>query len=186
MTRLAETLLPLIASDEDDAVAKIEPLLAQFHQDIQQGYLTMMAAKIGIDEPEQGDAQLINDLLAIMEKQKLDYTQTFTALTKVLNKNEIEAPLTDMLNEWLPRWYARIEPFKAAAHTLMVSTNPVVIPRNHHVEALLASCQENGDLTALDKFLAVLRQPYTEITDTKHYQDAPVEGDKSYHTYCGT
>jgi uncharacterized protein YdiU (UPF0061 family) len=186
MTRLAETLLPLIASDEDDAVAKIEPLLAQFHQDIQQGYLTMMAAKIGIDEPEQGDAQLINDLLAIMEKQKLDYTQTFTALTKVLNKNEIEAPLTDMLNEWLPRWYARIEPFKAAAHTLMVSTNPVVIPRNHHVEALLASCQENGDLTALDKFLAVLRQPYTEVNDTKHYQDAPVEGDKSYHTYCGT
>jgi uncharacterized protein YdiU (UPF0061 family) len=68
----------------------------------------------------------------------------------------------------------------------MVSTNPVVIPRNHHVEALLASCQENGDLTALDKFLAVLRQPYTEVNDTKHYQDAPVEGDKSYHTYCGT
>jgi uncharacterized protein YdiU (UPF0061 family) len=186
MTRLAETLLPLVASDEDDAVAKIEPLLAQFYQDIQQGYLTMMAAKIGIDEPEEGDAQLINDLLALMQKQKLDYTQTFTALTNALNKSEIEAPLTDILNEWLPLWYARIEPFKAAAQTLMVSTNPIVIPRNHHVEALLASCQENGDLTVLDKFLAVLRQPYTEITDTKHYQDAPVDGDKSYHTYCGT
>ena len=186
MTRLAETLLPLVASDEDEAVAKIEPLLTQFHQDLQQGNLIMMAAKIGIDEPEQGDAQLINDLLAIMQKQKLDYTQTFAALTYSLNKRQIEEPIIEALNEWLPRWHTRIEPFKTAAHQLMVSTNPVVIPRNHHVEALLDACQETGDLTALNKFLAVLRQPYTETPETKNYQDAPVDGDTNYHTYCGT
>ena len=186
MTRLAETLLPLVASDEDEAVEKIEPLLTQFHQDLQQGNLIMMAAKIGIDDPEQGDAQLINDLLAIMQKQKLDYTQTFAALTHSLNKSQIEENIIDALNEWLPRWNTRIEPFKAAAHQLMVKTNPMVIPRNHHVEALLDACQETGDLTALNKFLAVLRQPYTETQDTKHYQDSPVDGDKNYHTYCGT
>ena len=186
MTRLAETLLPLVDSDEDEAVEKIEPLLTQFHQDIQQGYLTMMAAKIGIDEPAEGDGKLINDLIAIMKTQKLDYTQTFVSLTNSLTTSPIEESLTDVLSEWLPRWNARIESFKAAAHTLMVSNNPVVIPRNHHVEALLDSCQETGDLAALNKFLAVLRQPYTDITDTKNYQDAPVDGDKNYHTYCGT
>ncbi|MEY8197640.1 MAG: YdiU family protein [Colwellia sp.] len=186
MTRLAETLLPLVDSDEDEAVEKIEPLLTQFHQDIQQGYLTMMAAKIGIDEPAEGDGKLINDLIAIMKTQKLDYTQTFVSLTNSLTTSPIEESLTDVLSEWLPRWNARIESFKAAAHTLMVSNNPVVIPRNHHVEVLLDSCQETGDLAALNKFLAVLRQPYTEITDTKNYQDAPVDGDKNYHTYCGT
>lgn len=190
MTRLAETLLPLVDSDEDDAVEKIEPLLTQFHQDLQQGYLTMMAAKLGIDGPAAGDGKLINDLITLMKEQKLDYTQTFTALTASLtdslNGSPIEKPLTDVLNEWLPRWNTRIEPFKTAAHQLMMSTNPVVIPRNHHVEALLDSCQETGDLTALTKFLAVLRQPYTEIADTKDYQDGPVDGDKNYHTYCGT
>jgi len=192
MTRLAETLLPLVDSDEDDAVEKIEPLLTQFHQDLQQGYMTMMAAKIGIDEPAEGDGKLINDLITLMKDRKLDYTQTFVSLTASLthdstnSDNAIEASLAELLKEWLPRWYTRIESFKAAAHTLMVSSNPVVIPRNHHVEALLESCQETGDLIALNKFLAVLRQPYTEITETKNYQDAPVDGDNNYHTYCGT
>lgn len=192
MTRLAETLLPLVDSDEDDAVEKIEPLLTQFHQDLQQGYLAMMAAKIGIDEPAEGDGKLINDLITLMKDNKLDYTQTFVSLTASLthdstdSDNAIEASLAEELNDWLPRWNTRIALFKAAAHTLMVASNPVVIPRNHHVEALLESCQETGDLTSLTKFLAVLRQPYTEVTDTKNYQDAPVDGDKDYHTYCGT
>ena len=194
MTRLAETLLALVDSDEDNAVAKIQPLLKQFHQDLEQGYLTMMAAKIGIADAKQEDGQLINDLLAIMQKKKLDYTQTFAALTATLtisstdlaSKSQVEESLMGVLNEWLPRWSARIEPFKAAAQALMVRSNPIVIPRNHDVEALLDACQESGDLTALHKFLAVLRQPYTETADTKHYQDAPVDGDKSYYTYCGT
>jgi uncharacterized protein YdiU (UPF0061 family) len=192
MTRLAETLLPLVDSDEDDAVEKIEPLLAQFHQDLQQGYLTMMAAKVGIDEPAEGDGKLINDLITLMKEHKLDYTQTFTSLTASLAHDAtdsiiaIEASLVEVLNEWLPRWNTRIASFKAAAHTLMGASNPVVIPRNHHVEALLESCQETGDLTSLNKFLAVLRQPYTEIAETKNYQDAPLDGDKDYHTFCGT
>lgn len=192
MTRLAETLLPLVDSDEDDAVEKIEPLLTQFHQDLQQGYLTMMAAKVGIDEPAEGDGKLINDLITLMKEHKLDYTQTFTSLTASLAHDAtgsiiaIEASLVEVLNEWLPRWNTRIASFKAAADTLMGASNPVVIPRNHHVEALLESCQETGDLTSLNKFLAVLRQPYTEIAETKNYQDAPLDGDKDYHTFCGT
>lgn len=190
MTRLAETLLPLLAGDEDEKVAQLQPLLAQFHQDFEQGYLYMMAAKIGIEEPEQGDGKLINDLIAILKERKLDYTKTFAALTVTLtdsaDQNPIEESLADALSEWLPRWNSRIEPFKTAAHKLMASNNPVVIPRNHHVEALLETCQETDDLTALHEFLAVLRQPYTTLADTVKYQDSPADGDKNYHTFCGT
>ncbi|KGJ95482.1 protein adenylyltransferase SelO [Colwellia psychrerythraea] len=194
MTRLAETLLPLVDGDEDEAIEKIEPLLTQFHQDLQQGYLSMMARKIGIDEPAEGDGKLINDLITLMKDHKLDYTQTFVFLTASLtyssteqdNVSGIEVLIVEALKNWLPQWNNRIGSFKKAAHTVMMKSNPVVIPRNHHVEALLESCQETGELTALNKFLAVLRQPYTETPDTKNYQDAPVDGDKDYHTYCGT
>lgn len=202
MTRLAETLLPLIDSDEDAAVAQLQPLLAQFHQDFEENYLRMMAVKIGIDEPEQGDGKLISELIAIMQKNSMDYTQTFTSLTDALsdtlseelndeqrdslNGSPIEGPLLSLLSEWLPRWQTRIAGFKTAAHELMVSNNPVVIPRNHHVEAILANTQATGDLTALHEFLAVLRQPYTRLDNTEKYQDSPVDGDESYHTFCGT
>jgi uncharacterized protein YdiU (UPF0061 family) len=202
MTRLAETLLPLIDSDEDVAVAQLQPLLAQFHQDFEENYLRMMAVKIGIDQPEQGDGKLISELIAIMQKNSMDYTKTFTSLTDVLsdvlndaqsdslNGSLVEGPLLSILSEWLPSWQQRIARFKTAAHALMVSNNPVVIPRNHHVEAILASTQasyqEKGDLTALHQFLAVLRQPYTRLDNTEKYQDSPADGDENYHTFCGT
>jgi len=68
----------------------------------------------------------------------------------------------------------------------MAKTNPLVIPRNHHVEAILASTQATGDLTALHDFLAVLQQPYEKTDNTHVYQDAPSDGDENYHTFCGT
>jgi uncharacterized protein YdiU (UPF0061 family) len=72
----------------------------------------------------------------------------------------------------------------------MSKSNPLVIPRNHHVEAVLASSQasyqEERDLSALDDFLGVLKQPYTQLANTVNYQDAPSDGDENYHTFCGT
>lgn len=194
MTKLAETLIPLVDSDEDAAVEKLQPLLAQFHQNFEQGYLQMMAAKIGIDEPQQGDGKLISELIALMQNNSLDYTKTFTALTasltESLKNSAIVEPLLSVLSEWLPRWQVRLGECKVSAHHLMASNNPVVIPRNHHVEAILttsqASYQEKGDLTALHDFLAVLRQPYTTLDDTKKYQDSPADDDENYHTFCGT
>jgi uncharacterized protein YdiU (UPF0061 family) len=61
-----------------------------------------------------------------------------------------------------------------------------VIPRNHHVEAILATSQETGNLSALNEFLKVVRQPYVNLSNTKDYQDSPADGDINYHTFCGT
>ena len=84
---------------------------------------------------------------------------------------------------WLERWYTRVSKDIPAAKALMAKTNPLVIPRNHHVEAILASSQETGDLSALNGFLKVLRQPYDNLAKTKDYQDSPADGDINYHTF---
>ncbi len=190
MTRLAEALLPLVDNNEKNAIAKIEPLLAEFHANLEHEYLAMMAAKLGIGDLKPGDAKLINDLLGYMQSKSIDYTQMFTQLTSSLEDehiaNQLEAQLSKPLNGWLTRWYNRIAENKVAAYKLMVKNNPVVIPRNHHVEAILLSVQENGDIELLDEFLSVLRQPYTVLAQTHKYQDAPVDSDSNYHTFCGT
>jgi uncharacterized protein YdiU (UPF0061 family) len=72
------------------------------------------------------------------------------------------------------------------AKALMQTNNPVVIPRNHHVESVLKACEETGNTQAADDFLAVLRSPYNEIANTIHYQDVPVDDDRNYRTFCGT
>ncbi|WP_057832501.1 protein adenylyltransferase SelO [Colwellia sp. TT2012] len=212
MARLADCLLPLIDEDEDIASAKLAPLLQQFTDDFKQGYFIMMANKLGIAELEDTDHELINDFLGIMAEKKLDYSQSFVTLAENLSQEEVNKVITqvkspakgqsaqasadeagqaqDKWQQWLKRWYIRISADVSGAKDLMAKTNPLVIPRNHHVEAILAtsqaSYQKNGDLSDLNNFLAVLQQPYTQLDDTHNYQDAPSDGDENYHTFCGT
>ncbi|MCJ8295844.1 MAG: YdiU family protein [Colwellia sp.] len=204
MARLADCLLPLIDEDEDIALAKITPLLQQFANDLQYRYFEMMVNKLGINELSDGDIDLVNDLLGIMAEMKLDYTQSFVTLAGNLNQAEVDNVLAqqsaedgvddeaeqDKWQQWLSRWYVRIATDVSGAKDLMAKTNPLVIPRNHHVEAILAtsqtSYQENADLSDLNNFLAVVQQPYTQLDNTHNYQDAPSDGDENYHTFCGT
>jgi len=190
MTRLAETLLPLLSDDQEQAIEKVEPLLAKFHQNLMRGYFVMMANKIGIETLIDNDDDLITDLIELLEAEKLDYTQTFVKLTYAAKNNENHHELKASLGSWFEQWQQRISLDKDAAFQLMRKNNPLVIPRNHHVEVILASSQasyeEKGDLSALHDFLAVLKQPYTQLAKTVDYQDAPSDGDENYHTFCGT
>ena len=69
---------------------------------------------------------------------------------------------------------------------LMKQHNPVVIPRNHHVEAVIQECEQNGEVALAENFLEVLRSPYKELAGTSQYQDPPSDGDAHYQTFCGT
>ena len=64
--------------------------------------------------------------------------------------------------------------------------NPVVIPRNHHVEAVLEATTESLDTSKAEAFLAVLRSPYEVVEGTPDYQDEPEDRDRNYVTFCGT
>jgi len=68
----------------------------------------------------------------------------------------------------------------------MQANNPVVIPRNHHVERVLKVCEETGSTEEVEDFLTVLRSPYSELPNTCNYQDVPEDNDKNYRTFCGT
>jgi len=217
MARLAECLLPLLVeaapaehdNKEQQAVTKIEALVVDFSARFEHAYNAMYASKIGLAEVSDSGKQLVKDLLALMQRKTLDYTITFAQLTKLVNR---ALPLSDdsLINElpgelveWLENWLLLIEesalpPQKSQA--LMQKFNPVVIPRNHHMEAILARCedavsdslnQNPSDIqTAINvivgDFLHVLNSPYQESDLTKGFQDKPEDGDRYYQTFCGT
>jgi uncharacterized protein YdiU (UPF0061 family) len=154
----------------------------------------MMTDKLGIAELANGDVELVNDLLAFMAEKRLDYTRTFLTLADNLTSSEV-ARVMDLDNDlmkadswqlWLKSWYKRVKGDLQSAKMLMAKINPRVVPRNHHVERVLASTQQTGDLAQLQQFLTVLKQPYSELSETANYQDAPVDGGDNYQTFCGT
>lgn len=189
MTRLAECLLPLISEDKKKAVAAVEPLLANFGATFQQAYIDMLSQKLGLSELTESKGILIQTLLEKMQNDELDYTNTFMQLGLSLDDEDMAEALKETLGVWYTDWRAALESSPVTlneAKALMKSKNPIVIPRNHHVEAVLKACEEAGNAQAAEEFLSVLRSPYETIANTKNFQDLPSDGDKFYRTFCGT
>ena len=81
LARLAETLLPLFDVETDAAIAAATDVLQSF-ADRYHGYWgDGMRAKLGLGDAQPGDGELIDDLLALLHAQKVDFTSCFRALS---------------------------------------------------------------------------------------------------------
>ena len=74
---------------------------------------------------------------------------------------------------------------KQSEINLMKSTNPSVIPRNHIVEKILKSA-ENEDLLPLKNLIEAFKNPYNHQLQDSEYQSSPPPGSENYRTFCGT
>lgn len=189
MARFAESLLPLISDDSDKAIDQVGPVVAEFQNRFRQAYMEMMARKLGLTSLQEGDEELISSFLDRLKERRLDYTVTFDLLTKSLTSEAAASKISSELGECLHLWQKRLKGQEASLveiQALMRKHNPLVIPRNHHVEELIQECEQSGNARPAEKFLQVLRSPYEELPQTSQYQDPPRDGDKGYKTFCGT
>lgn len=187
LARFAETLLPLLNTDQDEAVKLAEDALADFSEIFKNNWISGMRAKLGIFNEEVNDEELIKNLLSIMQKYKADYTNTFRALT-IDDLNGLEIFNSEEFKEWYKIWQERLsrqDESKELSIKLMKSNNPAVIPRNHRVEEALEAA-EKGDYSVMDKLLDVLINPFEYSKDQEEYAKLPKPSSCKYKTYCGT
>ena len=189
MARFVECLLPLIDGDLNKAQTLLAPIITKIPDEFEQRHLEMMAKKFGLSSYKPEDKKLITLLLNRFKEQNLDYTITFNLLTESLSSKETATQIKFQLGETYNLWQKRLLEQNTApeeAQELMRRHNPMVIPRNHHMEAAIQECQQTGKTTLAEDFLQVLHRPYTEQKLTSRYQDPPHDDDKSYRTFCGT
>jgi uncharacterized protein YdiU (UPF0061 family) len=192
LTRFAETLLPLIHQDVEEAIRLAEKALRAFADKYQQYWLAGMRAKLGLFTEAPDDLALVEELLSCMKKNRMDYTNTFRDLSSSLNANAPRAAQgnidTPDFITWQQQWNKRLSSQTESlddAIALMLKTNPAVIPRNHQVEAAL-SAAESGDFTVLEKLLEVLSQPFKDDASHMSYRMPPLPTAMPYKTFCGT
>lgn len=131
---------------------------------------------------------LINSLLVIMEKNKLDFTNTFYYLTS-RNSKYSDVFDIDELKNWELLWKERLsrqEESYEESIELMKKNNPVVIPRNHQVEKALEAAVQKGDYSVMNELLDALSKPYDYSRNLDKYTEFPKKINKCYKTYCGT
>jgi uncharacterized protein YdiU (UPF0061 family) len=186
LTRLAETLLPLISADEEHAVALAVESLGGFRRHYNAAWSAGMSAKLGFASGlnDERSAALVPDLLELLHGSRVDYTFFFRSLGAAARGNSEPArglfrePAT--FDAWLGRW-RDLDPDAG----VMDRTNPVYIPRNHLVEEALAAATD-GDLVPLERLLEAVTSPYDERPGLERYAAAGPQDGGIYRTFCGT
>ncbi|MBC2581665.1 YdiU family protein [Clostridium sp. DJ247] len=188
LSRFAETLLPLLHDNEDQAVKLAQDAVSDFGELYHSNWMAGMRAKLGIFNEESQDESLVEGLLSMMQKQGADYTNTFRALT--FDKwSDMGMFDTTEFAQWRELWQARLDrqqETKDSSHQLMQSSNPALIPRNHRVEEALEAAVKHGDYSVMERFLNVLSRPYAHSPEQAEYSTLPAKSECPYRTFCGT
>ena len=188
LIRFAETLLPLLHKEHEQAVAMAEQAIETFPATFQHHWLSGMRARLGLITEEDEDMTLIETLLKWMLQHQADYTNTFRALTFEKLPDEPlfhEAAFTD----WHTRWQLRLEhqpTSRESLRRLMRASNPAIIPRNHRVEEALEAAVERSDFTVMQHLLTALKNPYDDSPCHIDYHTPPAPSKRAYKTFCGT
>ena len=166
--------------------------LEHFASVMNDAWIGMMRDKLGLPGEQDEDLKLAMDLLELLEEGKVDYTNTFRALSGA-------APLPTALDkevagwdDWKTRWDTRCGRASGAelspeARERMQKANPAVIPRNHRVEEALSAATQSGDLEPFNRLLEAVQTPYQERPELAPYQTLPSEEVAcNYKTFCGT
>ncbi len=187
VARFAETLLPLISTDLNEAIKKAEGLIKSIPETYKNSWLNMMRNKLGLVDNDNDDENIINSLLSWMERNNADFTNTFVDLMTEKNLDKTIYKSKEFRN-WFEIYKKRkfSKNFsKSKSVKIMNENNPVVIPRNNIVEDVLVSADE-GDLTPLNEFLKIIENPYGQNLKISNYYKTNINSDEPYITFCGT
>ena len=198
MARFAETLLPLLSEDENQALANAEQALNGFAPRFDAAYRGGLRRKLGLGQDRDGDDQLVYDLLSLMKDAKADFTLTFRSLADAAEPDGAhggDTAFQSLFGEqakaaagWAVRWRQRLaqDPTQRPARTFLRSVNPAVIPRNHLVEAALNAAVQQQDFGPFERLLAIITQPYDDPIGFETYTLPPRPEERVLQTFCGT
>ena len=189
ISRFAETLIPLIDNDEDKAIKIGSKIIDSFGDKFKSQWLKMMKNKLGLINDIPNDEKLIFKFLNWMEKNRVDYTNTFLYLMNSQNNNNPHYKSKDFQDIYA-EWKNRIGKNKCSEKEvikIMASNNPYYIPRNHIVEKCLYEATINNNMKEFNSLIQLYKNPYKKLENHEYYQQpASFEFTEKYKTFCGT
>jgi uncharacterized protein YdiU (UPF0061 family) len=196
LTRLVESLLPLLADNTEAAVEAAQAAL-QKYAGLYEGYwLDGMREKTGLASRLDNDKELIDELFELMAINNADFTLTFYYLSRLEidstgHDRNVRALFNDpeQFDHWAQQWRARLRMEgidDATRRARMQAVNPVYIPRNHRIEAAIRAAEDHDDFSVFHELHAVLQKPYQRQPHKDAYMLPPEPDEVVQETFCGT
>lgn len=189
LARLAEALLPLMHTEQQQAIAAAEGVLCKFSDMYDEHYMRIFSAKLGLAEDADNEA-FIHDTLSVMAGSEVDFTLFFRHLTRLASGEGDSASVVQLFRDreqaegWLVGWQQQRSATDKAIRGMRHS-NPIYIPRNHRVEQAIVAAYA-GNFAQFHALLDILSHPFEEQAGCEHYELPPGMHEEVHETFCGT
>lgn len=177
LAQLATCLIGLMG-DKDEAIEAATQSVHRFAPLYQAAWLRCFGQKLGLDETSDQIMPLTEELLALMARQRADFTRVFAGLQDGRARDEFAD--REAFTQWQARWQGQNPDFGR-----MARANPRRIPRNHQIERIIAAAVA-GDHAPFARLLEALTHPREDraIWDDLALPPSPAEAVRQ--TFCGT
>jgi len=191
---LAQALLPLLHENPDTAAALARDALAQYQPQFVQQYAGLMRQKLGLAESRSDDQKLLTDLLALLARDRVDYSLFFRRLSQPLNDGS-QTACRDLFiqrrdfDHWLARYRQRLLQENTTAEQRseqMKQVNPKYILRNYMAEIAIRKAQDEKDYSEIEKLMKLLSDPFAEHPEMEHYAGHPPEWARQISVSCSS
>jgi uncharacterized protein YdiU (UPF0061 family) len=190
---LGQALMPLI-NDQDLAVSALEGFKTDYPQSLDQQF----AAKLGLQQRQSTDHDLIHSLLTLLATEKTDFTIFWRRLSHAvadlasMSTAVAFTPVRDLFiqhgawDAWLPDYLQRLEPQNAAqTGQQMLNTNPKFVLRNHLGEAAINQAKI-GDFSGVQTLFTLLSSPFEEHPGFDDFAAFPPDWASSISISCSS
>jgi uncharacterized protein YdiU (UPF0061 family) len=162
---LAQALLPLIG-DQERALAALASYKTVFRRE----YEARMRAKLGLIDSAESDPLLIERLLKLLAREKIDYPIFWRRLSRTVAGDDPDAVRALFLDrDGFDGWWQSFSQRRAGASPAeameaaesMLRTNPKFVLRNHLGQRAIEAAQRK-DFSGVDTLLTLLESPFEE------------------------
>jgi len=160
----------------------------------------LACAKLGLLTQQEGDEDLLGETYGLLQRQRLDYTNFFRALSRLPAapareaRAQTDAVLRDQFidreagDAWLIAWRARLAreaSIDTQRQASMLATNPKYVLRNWIAEGAIRKARD-GDYSEVAKVLECLRHPFDEQAEYEHYATLPPDWASALEVSCSS
>jgi uncharacterized protein YdiU (UPF0061 family) len=170
-------------------IEKMEKNLAMFDKIYIRYYHYYMCKKLGLEGTVEGDPELIDDMLDMLEQLQVDYTLFLRTLshyegdrTALLRTGLYHEPM----HEWLDRYDARIKTIDTAERKeQMLTANPKYVLKNYMLQEAIDAA-EKGDLSVVNDLFKIAQNPFDEHPEFERWAGATPDAFKNKKLSCSS
>jgi uncharacterized protein YdiU (UPF0061 family) len=170
-------------------IKKMNKSLSMFDKVYNRYYHYYMCKKLGLDMVKEGDPELIDDMLDMLEDLQVDYTLFFRTLSHY--DREREALLTlglyhEPMHAWLDRYDERIKVLDTEERKKqMLEANPKYVLKNYMLQEAIDAAGE-GDFSVVDDLFKIAQRPFDEHPEFERWAGATPSEFKNRKLSCSS